>query len=69
MNDESKGRKERFVPHESEQFPLRRMGSFHRLFAVQGQRMIAKVMSMLDELYVKMDLPNKAFTVRKGEGL
>jgi len=49
--------------------PLRRVETFHRLFAVQGQRMIAKVMNMLDELYGKMDLPDKAFTLRDGEGL
>jgi hypothetical protein len=49
--------------------PLGRVGTFHRLFAVQGQRMIAEVMRMLDELYGEMDLPDKAFDLRDDEGL
>ena len=49
--------------------PLHRVQTFHRLCAVQGQRLITEAMKMLDELYGGMELPNKAFHLRIDEGL
>lgn len=49
--------------------PLRRVEIFHGLFAFQGKRMIDEAMNLLDELYAGMDLPDKEFTLRDGDGL
>lgn len=49
--------------------PLGRVQTFHQLCRFQGQRLIKEAMTMLDDLYSGMELPDKAFDLRIDDGL
>ena len=48
---------------------LGRVQTFHQLCRFQGQRLIKEAMTMLDDLYSGMELPDKAFDLRIDDGL
>lgn len=48
---------------------LRQVETFYRLCGFQADRLSKEAMSMLDEVYGRMELPNKAFDLRIDEGL